>query len=84
MSLIITDECINCDVCEAECPNGAISQGEEIYVIDPTMCTECVGHYDTQQCAEVCPVDCILKDPNHVESDDQLRAKFEQLTGGTR
>jgi ferredoxin len=84
MSLIITDECINCDVCEAECPNGAISQGEEIYAIDPAMCTECVGHYDTQQCVEVCPVDCILKDPDHAESNDQLLAKYERLTGDNR
>jgi ferredoxin len=59
MSLIIYDECINCDVCEPECPNGAISQGEEIYVINPALCTECVGHYDVPQCVEVCPVDCI-------------------------
>jgi ferredoxin len=80
MAMIISDECINCDVCEPECPNGAIVQGDEIYVIDPEKCTECVGHYDTQQCVEVCPVDCILKDPEHVESDDQLRAKFEKLT----
>ena len=43
MSLIITDDCINCDVCEPECPNAAISQGEEIYVIDPNLCTQCVG-----------------------------------------
>jgi ferredoxin len=84
MPLIISDECINCDVCEAECPNGAISQGDEIYVIDPVMCTECVGHYDTQQCVEVCPVDCISKDPAHVESDEQLLAKYERLTGGAR
>ena len=47
MALMITDECINCDVCEPECPNEAISQGEEIYQIDPSKCTECVGHYDT-------------------------------------
>jgi ferredoxin len=80
MAMIISDECINCDVCEPECPNGAIAQGDEIYVIDPEKCTECVGHYDAQQCVEVCPVDCILKDPGHVESDDQLRAKFEKLT----
>ena len=59
MSLIITDDCINCDVCEPECPNGAISQGEEIYVIDPNLCTECVGHFDEPQCQQVCPVDCI-------------------------
>jgi ferredoxin len=81
MSLIINDECINCDVCEAECPNGAISQGDEIYAIDPAKCTECVGHYDTPQCIEVCPVDCIFKDPNHAESAEQLWVKFEQLTG---
>ncbi|MEQ6340449.1 MAG: YfhL family 4Fe-4S dicluster ferredoxin [Gammaproteobacteria bacterium] len=80
MALLITDECINCDVCEPECPNGAISQGEEIYVIDPKLCTECVGHYDTPQCVEVCPVDCIPKDPGHVESRDELYAKYLGLT----
>ena len=53
MALLITDECINCDVCEPECPNGAISQGVEIYVIDPRRCTECVGHFDVPQCVEV-------------------------------
>ena len=80
MSLMITDECINCDVCEPECPNGAISQGEEIYQIDPTKCTECVGHYDTPQCIEVCPVDCIIPNPDHAEDKDQLQQKFLKLT----
>jgi ferredoxin len=79
MALIITDECINCDVCEPECPNGAISQGDTIYIIDPRKCTECVGHYDTPQCVEVCPVDCIPHDPDHVESKEQLQAKYEKL-----
>jgi ferredoxin len=79
MSLIITDECINCDVCEPECPNDAISQGDTIYIIDPKKCTECVGHYDTPQCVEVCPVDCIPKDPDNVESVEQLQSKYEQL-----
>lgn len=79
MSLIITDECINCDVCEPECPNDAISQGDTIYVIDPKKCTECVGHYDTPQCVEVCPVDCIPKDPSNVESPEQLQSKYEKL-----
>ena len=79
MSLFMTDECINCDVCEPECPNGAISQGEEIYVIDPDLCTECVGHFDTPQCVEVCPVDCIPKDPDNVENHDQLYKKYEFL-----
>lgn len=76
MALIITDECINCDVCEPECPNDAISQGEEHYVIDPGRCTECVGHFDAPQCVQVCPVDCIPLDPDHVETRDQLQAKY--------
>ncbi|MDC8446479.1 MAG: YfhL family 4Fe-4S dicluster ferredoxin [Nitrosomonas sp.] len=79
MALIITDECINCDVCEPECPNGAISQGEEIYVIDSRKCTECVGHYDVPQCVEVCPVDCIVINPDCVESTTQLQAKYQAL-----
>ena len=80
MALIITDECINCDVCEPECPNGAITQGDEIYEIDPALCTECVGHYETSQCVEVCPVDCIISDPDNEETEDQLRAKYEKIT----
>jgi ferredoxin len=79
MALIITDERINCDVCEPECPNGAISQGLEIYVIDPGKCTECVGHFDTPQCVEVCPVDCIPVNPDFVESKDQLLLKYRGL-----
>jgi ferredoxin len=79
MSLMITDECINCDVCEPECPNGAIAQGDEVYVIDPSKCTECVGHFDEPQCIQVCPVDCILPDPSHAESPDSLLAKFRKL-----
>ena len=80
MSLIITDECINCDVCEPECPNEAIYQGDEIYEIDPEKCTECVGHYETSQCVEVCPVDCIPKDPDRVETEDELMEKYHKLT----
>jgi ferredoxin len=81
MSLIITDDCINCDVCEPECPNAAISQGEEIYEIDPNLCTECVGHYDEPQCQQVCPVDCIPLDENNVESKDDLMQKYLIITG---
>jgi ferredoxin len=81
MALLITDECINCDVCEPECPNGAISQGDEIYVIEPDLCTECVGHYETSQCVEVCPVDCIIVDPDNKETQDELRGKYERITG---
>ena len=79
MALMITDVCINCDVCEPECPNGAISQGEEIYEIDPALCTECVGHFDTPQCVEVCPVECIPKDPDHEESEEKLWEKYRRL-----
>ena len=80
MALMITDECINCDVCEPECPNGAISQGDEIYIIDPNKCTECVGHFDEPQSQQVCPDDCIPFDPNHPESKDELMDKFLKLT----
>lgn len=79
MALVITDLCINCDVCEPECPNGAISQGIEIYEINPLLCTECVGHFDTSQCVEVCPVDCIPLDPEHVESQQQLLDKYHRI-----
>jgi ferredoxin len=81
MALMITDECINCDVCEPECPNEAISPGDEIYEIDPNLCTECVGHYETSQCVEVCPVDCIPHNPDYVESKDELMEKYKILTG---
>jgi len=80
MALLITDECINCDVCEPECPNDAISMGEIIYVIEPRKCTECVGHFDQPQCMEVCPVDCIILDPDVVESREQLAEKYRALT----
>jgi ferredoxin len=80
MSLKITDACINCDVCEPECPNEAISQGPEIYVIDPKRCTECVGHFDKPQCVQVCPVDCIPLDPDHAETPEELMAKYQRLT----
>ena len=80
MALIIFDECINCDVCEPECPNGAIYQGESIYEINPALCTECVGHFDKPQCMEVCPVDCIEKDPDRAEDNDSLYKKYLALT----
>ena len=76
---MITEECINCDVCEPECPNGAISLGEHIYVIDPQKCTECVGHFDEPQCVQLCPVACIPHDPSHQETPRQLLAKYHRL-----
>ena len=80
---MITDECINCDVCEPECPNQAIYQGEEIYEINPDLCTECVGHFVTPQCVDVCPVDCIPKNPECEETQEQLQAKYLRLSGET-
>ncbi|MCI1710458.1 MAG: YfhL family 4Fe-4S dicluster ferredoxin [Chiayiivirga sp.] len=80
MALLINDLCINCDVCAPACPNAAITQGEVIYEIAPSRCTECVGHFDTPQCEEVCPVECILPDPMHVETQDQLLEKLRGLT----
>lgn len=81
MALMITDECINCDVCEPVCPNDAIYEGEDIYEINPDLCTECVGHFDEPQCVEICPIDCIPHDLNHVESEGDLMAKYKRITG---
>ena len=83
MALMITDACINCDVCEPECPNDAISAGEEIYVIDPQRCTECVGHHDQPQCVVLCPVDCIPLNPDFVESKEELHSKYLRLIAQT-
>lgn len=80
MALTITDECVNCDVCEPVCPNQAISLGPEIYLIAPDLCTECVGHHPTPQCVEVCPVECIIPDPQHPDTPAELQARFERLT----
>ncbi len=81
MALMITDECINCDVCEPVCPNKAIYQGELIFEINPALCTECVGHFNEPQCVTVCPVDCIPVNPDHVETPAQLKLKYTHLTG---
>lgn len=81
MALMITEDCINCDVCEPECPNSAISPGIEVYEIDSLLCTECVGHYDTPQCQQVCPVESIEKNLARVESKDELLEKFNIITG---
>ncbi|GAA0526066.1 YfhL family 4Fe-4S dicluster ferredoxin [Pigmentiphaga sp. GD03639] len=80
MALLITDECINCDVCEPECPNDAIYLGTEIYEIDPARCTECVGHHDEPQCKVVCPVECIELHPEFHETHEQLMVKYRKLT----
>ncbi|MEI6836219.1 MAG: YfhL family 4Fe-4S dicluster ferredoxin [Alcaligenaceae bacterium] len=80
MALRITDECINCDVCEPQCPNDAISMGAEIYVIKPSACTECVGHHDEPQCKVVCPVACIEVHPEFCETPEALMVKYHALT----
>jgi ferredoxin len=82
MAYKITDECINCGACEEECKNEAISEGEEIYVINPDKCTECVGNFESPKCAEVCPVDAAVPDSNHVESQEELLAKWQTLHPG--
>ncbi|MCC2676960.1 MAG: 4Fe-4S dicluster domain protein [Ramlibacter sp.] len=79
MALMITDECINCDVCEPECPNEAIFLGPEIYQIHADKCTECVGHFDEPQCVQVCPVACIPVNPERVESRETLWQKYRRL-----
>ncbi|HET6631316.1 MAG TPA: YfhL family 4Fe-4S dicluster ferredoxin [Rhodanobacteraceae bacterium] len=79
MALKILDTCINCDVCEPVCPNQAISMGEEYYLIEPARCTECVGHFDEPQCVEVCPVECIIVDPEHEESRQTLELRYAAL-----
>lgn len=84
MALHITDECINCDVCEPQCPNEAIYMGAEIYEIDPNLCTECVGHFDEPQCQVVCPVDCIEIHPEYQESNDELMVKYARLTAAAK
>ncbi len=82
MALLITAKCINCDMCDPECPNEAITMGDEIYEINPDLCTECKGHYDVPTCQSVCPINnCIISDPNHVETDEELLEKFVKIQG---
>ena len=79
MATMITEECINCGACEPECPNEAITQNDEIYVIDPVLCTECVGFHDYEACAAVCPVDCCVTDPNNVETEEVLIGRAREI-----
>ena len=79
MALLINDDCTACDACVEECPNEAISEGDEIYVIDPELCTECVGFYDHEACQAVCPVECCLPDPNHPEEESALLERALRL-----
>lgn len=81
MALMITNECTLCDACVTECPNEAISEGDDMYVIDSLRCTECVGHFDEPQCKPVCEPDCIVANPDFTESPEELQAKYEMLQG---
>ena len=94
MATKITEECINCGACEPECPNTAIYEGavqwelyglrhdalsNDVYYIAPQKCTECVGFFDQEQCAAVCPVDCCVPDPDIPESEDVLLARAKAM-----
>jgi len=79
MAYMINDECVACGECEAACPVQAITEGDPTYVIDPAKCVECKGFHEESQCAEVCPVDACVPDPDHVESEEALRTKKEKL-----
>ena len=79
MATIITDECINCGACEPECPNNAISEGDDIYIIDPNLCTECVGFHGDEACQSVCPVECCIPNPDIRESESELLDRAVQL-----
>ena len=80
MALLINSKCINCDMCDPECPNQAITMGAEIFEIDPAKCTECIGHYDAPTCVSVCPIRCIGVDPDNQETLDELAIKYVALT----
>jgi ferredoxin len=79
MATHITSDCINCGACQPECPNDAISEGDEIYQIDPNLCTECVGFDAKEKCQAVCPVECCLPDPNHTETEPTLIGRAAAL-----
>ena len=79
MATMISEDCISCGACEGECPNDAISLGADLFVIDPDLCSECVGLHDTQKCAEVCPVECCVPDPKRRESEDVLFERAQRI-----
>jgi ferredoxin len=94
MATLITEECVNCGACLPRCPNNAIYEGgqvselngetrpplaEDIYYIAPDKCTECVGFFDHEECAAVCPVDCCIPDPKIPETEDALIARARAL-----
>ena len=79
MAYKIDDNCIKCGACQGECPVGAISEGDTIYVIDPDLCTECVGAFEEPQCVKVCPLEIIIPNPFYAESHEKLLQKEKRL-----
>ena len=79
MSLYIENDCTACNLCLPECPNEAISEGDDLYTIDSKKCTECVGFFDVPQCVDICPIECILPDPKYVESESDLLNQVRAL-----
>jgi len=80
MAMVIVEDCISCGACEPDCPNTAITAGDSLYIVNPELCTECVGAFDTPKCVELCPVEgAIVPDPAHPESRDDLVAKYDRL-----
>lgn len=82
MALLINEDCLACGACVTECPNGAITEGDPMYIIDPDLCTECVGFYDEPQCVRVCPADAIVPNPDSPETHEQLLEKKKRIHGG--
>lgn len=81
MATMITTECILCGMCETECPNQAIREGEDGFAINPNLCTECVGFHGVEACQEACPVDCCVPDDNFRESEEDLLARAVKIHG---
>lgn len=79
MATYITEECINCGACVPECPNEAIAEGSDIYVIDAERCSECVGFHEKEACQGVCPTECCLPDPRRPETESVLLARAVAL-----
>ena len=79
MATHITEDCINCGACEPECPNEAISEGDEFFVIDPNLCTECVGFHGDEACQTVCPVECCIPNPEMREDELTLLERAKSI-----
>jgi ferredoxin len=79
MAYQISEDCVKCSACELECPNQAIREEENQYVIDPNRCSECVGAYPSSKCAEMCAVDAPQPDPAHRKTKEALMKIWQEL-----